>query len=508
MARVSRHQGGKRGNFTEVGMSAWFAGVAARSPKGARPLPPAHDTAAASPTSAPPPCRRRTLCAGRGRAPPPPAASAPDLDALLGGLEAPEIEADLADVQAAAGAVFDAAGIARTFRNDGAALLALREGAALVDRSHWGRLRLAGPDRAAFLAGQSTADVAALASGQGCETVLVDAQARCVDVATVLAQGEGLLLLLSPGTSAAVRARLERVIFPADRVELSDVAPRTAVFSLLGPGADALLAALKAGALVGAPRGAHAVLGFAGRPVVAAVGGGLDGLAPGYTLVADESVAAELWRALAVRGATPMGAAAFEVARVLGGRPAPGAELTEEFNPLEAGLYAAVSLAKGCYIGQETLAKVHGRGALRRQLWGLDLAAPAAVGDAVFLAAELAADAGAKAIGAITSYVDAPDGRHAALAYLRCRRGGEALELEGIAVVAGGSAGRVVALPCATRAFEDGAGPAGSGGAEAEAAAAAAAAEAEAAEEARRAEKLAAMQARLAAWQAEQDGED
>jgi folate-binding protein YgfZ len=478
---------------------------ATRSPQGARPLPPAHDTAAAA--CAPPPCRRRRLLAARTRAPPPPAASAPDLDALLGGLQAPEIEADLADVQAAAGAVFDAAGVARTFRNDGAALLALREGAALVDRSHWGRLRLAGPERAAFLAGQSTADVVALTPGQGCETVLVDAQARCIDVATVLAQGEGLLLLLSPGTSAAVRARLERVIFPADRVELSDIAPRTAMFSLLGPGADALLAALKAGALVGAPRGAHAVLGFAGRPVLAAVGGGLDGLAPGYTLVADESVAAELWHTLA-RGATPMGAAAFEVARVLGGRPAPGAELTEEFNPLEAGLYAAVSLAKGCYIGQETLAKVHGRGALRRQLWGLDLAAPAAVGDAVFLAAELAADTGAKAIGTITSYVDAPDGRHAALAYLRCRRGGEAIELEGVAVVVDGSAGRVMALPCATRAFEDDAGPAGGGGAEAEAAAAAAAAEAEAVEEARRAEKLAAMQARLAAWQAEQDGED
>lgn len=57
-------------------------------------------------------------------------------------------------------------------------------------------------------------------------------------------------------------------------------------------------------------------------------------------------------------GVEPLGCDAFEVARVLAGRPAPGSELTEDFNPLEAGLYGAISLQKGCYIGQETLAKV------------------------------------------------------------------------------------------------------------------------------------------------------
>ncbi len=62
-------------------------------------------------------------------------------------------------------------------------------------------------------------------------------------------------------------------------------------------------------------------------------------------------------------GVEPLGCDAFEIARVLAGRPAPGSELTEDFNPLEAGLYGAISLQKGCYIGQETLAKVGAGGA-------------------------------------------------------------------------------------------------------------------------------------------------
>jgi hypothetical protein len=269
-----------------------------------------------------------------------------------------------------------------TYGNDRAALEASRDGVAVVDRSHWGRLRLSGPGRAAFLHGQSTNDILALQPGQGCDTVLVTAQARCIDLATCYAQGAGLLVVVSPGAAAAaVAARLRKHIFPGDQVELADLSAHTSMLSVLGPGADAVMRELQAGDLVGRPPGSHLVLGLGGRPVVAAVGGGLPG--PGYTLVADEAAAGELWRSLTARGAVPMGAAAWEAARVAAGRPAPGAELTEEHNPLEAGLYAAVSLDKGCYVGQETLAKVHLRGAVRRQLWGLELERPCAVGDEV-----------------------------------------------------------------------------------------------------------------------------
>ena len=79
-----------------------------------------------------------------------------------------------------------------------------------------------------------------------------------------------------------------------------------------------------------------------------------------------------------------MGERAWECERVLSGRPRAGRELTEASNPLEAGLWGCVSLGKGCYIGQETLAKVSTLGALNRELWGLQLGGSAQVGEAVF----------------------------------------------------------------------------------------------------------------------------
>ncbi len=140
------------------------------------------------------------------------------------------------------------------------------------------------------------------------------------------------------------------------QVSLSNITAATRMFSLLGPGAANLMRQVGAGALRNLPHGSHTILGFGGKPVVAAVGGGLPG--EGFTLVCDELAAPDLWRVLSGVGAVPMGAAAWEVARVLAGRPAVGAELTEDYNPLEAALYSAVSITKGCYVGQETIAKV------------------------------------------------------------------------------------------------------------------------------------------------------
>jgi len=342
-------------------------------------------------------------------------------------------------------------GVPATFGNNRKALDALENSAVLVDRSHWGRLRLSGPDRLAFLHGQSTADISPMKPGSGTDTVLVDAQARTVDLATCLVQGEGALLIVSPSMAAPVLERLEKHIFMGDQVSVMDVSSKTAMFSILGPASDAIMTELQAGDLVGAAPGTHAVLGFGGKPVVAFVGGGLPG--PGYTLIVEESAAADLWRALETKAAEPMGADAWEVARVVAGRPVPGAELTAEYNPLEAGLYGAVSLNKGCYIGQEALAKVHGQGALRRELWGLVMDAPCSVGDEV--------------------------------------------ELEGRRVIVGGVNGRVVRVPFLRRTFPEGAAP--------QEGAAAKQKLGEAAEEAaRREEKLRAMQERLAAWQAQQ----
>lgn len=83
-----------------------------------------------------------------------------------------------------------------------------------------------------------------------------------------------------------------------------------------------------------------------------------------------------------------MGTAAWEAARVLDGRPMAGKELTEQHLPLEAGLYHAVSLNKGCYMGQETLAKVHKLNAVKQQLHGLLLDADVAPGSSLLSGAQ------------------------------------------------------------------------------------------------------------------------
>jgi tRNA-modifying protein YgfZ len=191
-------------------------------------------------------------------------------------------------------------GVPTTFRgNEAAALRALREGAALIDRSDWGRIRLSGAGRAAFLHGQSTADVNALAPGQGCDTVLTTALGRCIDLATLYCQSGGLLLITSPGMGHTVKARLEKYIFPGDEVEVTDFGAKTSMLSLLGPAADEMAAAMGLAELEDAPEGTHQLLSLGRRPVVAARGAGLG--VPGYTFIVDEAAAGDLWRALTAK---------------------------------------------------------------------------------------------------------------------------------------------------------------------------------------------------------------
>jgi hypothetical protein len=221
-----------------------------------------------------------------------------DLAALLGSLEAPEVDEDLGSYQSANGAVFGDDGVPTTFGNDGAALQAFQRSVAIVDRSNWGRLRVTGRDRLSFLHGQSTADVTKLAEGQGCDTVFVTAQARCIDLATCLAQNTGAMLIVSPGMKEEIKQRLEKYIFPADQVEVHDLTASTVMLSVAGPDAHELVEKLQASEIVGTSPGSHVVFGMNGQPVVAVAGAGLPG--PGYTFISSPEVGAELWRAFTV----------------------------------------------------------------------------------------------------------------------------------------------------------------------------------------------------------------
>lgn len=287
------------------------------------------------------------------------------------------------------------------------------------------------------------------------------------------------------------------------QVEVMDISPNTAMFVLAGPTSDTLLKQLQANPVVGKPWGTHTVLGISNKPVIIASGAPLS--LQGYTLIVEESIAADLWKGLVAQGSVPMGANVFEIARVINGRPLPGKELTPEYNPLEAGLYHATSINKGCYVGQETISKVSNLNAVKQELWGLRVEAPVAVGD-------LVASLDGTKMGVVTSAVDVPTGGHRALAYLKCKADGARVMLQDKEVIVGGAGGvkgRVAYIPYATRSFpeetkeitENG----GAAGVD-EAEQAKQAAEKAAAEERRQA-KLKAMQERLDAWTAQQQGQ-
>jgi folate-binding protein YgfZ len=111
-------------------------------------------------------------------------------------------------------------------------------------------------------------------------------------------------------------------------------------------------------------------------------------------------------------GAVPMGEQLWEQLRVEQGRPVPGQELTDDYNPLEAGLWHTISLSKGCYIGQETIARLHTYKGVKQQLWGVRLTE--------FAEPETLITVGEEKIGRLTSCTQSQDG-YWGLAYIRSK---------------------------------------------------------------------------------------
>lgn len=342
----------------------------------------------------------------------------------------------LKDIQTKAGAVFTA-DIPQSFPQADAALDAAQTGVALVDRSHWGRIQVGGDDRLRFLHNQTTNAFETLQPGQGCDTVFVTSTARTLDLATAYVDTDSVLLLTSPGQTETLLPWMDRYIFFADKVTLTDVTPETVAFTLIGPDSDAVLEKIGAGAVAGQPYASHKSLGFAGDGVLVAVGSGL--ALPGYTLIAPATQAVALWQQLADCGALPLGETGWQQLRVQQGRPIPGSELTDAVNPLEAGLWQAVSFEKGCYIGQETLARLNTYKGVKQQLWGLTLTAVVPPNSSIYLDGQK--------VGTITSVIPTETGA-LGLGYLRTKAGGA-----GLTVQVEGVEATVSDLPFASRGY-------------------------------------------------------
>jgi folate-binding protein YgfZ len=250
---------------------------------------------------------------------------------------------------------------------------AIREGAALEVPQDRGRIAVSGRDRATYLQGLLTNDIPALTRGTGCYAAWLTPQGRMTTDMHVLESGDMILLDVPAATRESVLQRLDQFIFTED-VQVSDLTGALAEVTVHGPGAARLIEAMAAGAtgLAGWAQYTNARVEFSGSPLVIAR---IDRVGvPGYTVYVDTARAAELAGTLEIGGAVRVSADALEVARVEAGYPLFGVDMDGDTIPLEAGIEGrAISLTKGCYVGQEVIIRVlhRGHGRVVRRLVGI-----------------------------------------------------------------------------------------------------------------------------------------
>jgi len=222
-------------------------------------------------------------------------------------------------------------------------------------------IRLEGPDSTRFLHGQSSQAIETAAPGACLATCLITPTARLRGLALALVDGTGVDLLVLEGDGAAIHQALDRVLFPADRVRLDAPQPARLV-RLAGPLPPGV-ASGEAGQWQPLPEGA----GLGLQPAV-----GLGGTPGSPALMLRPGQTGPSWLA----GLTPLEPAAWDLWRLGQGFPAAPGEINDNCNPFELGLAGWVSLSKGCYVGQETLAKLATydgvKQQLRRWIWRAD----------------------------------------------------------------------------------------------------------------------------------------
>ena len=246
----------------------------------------------------------------------------------------------------------------------------LRTGCGQVDRSERGKLALTGPEAKAFLHGQVTNDVEGLQPGEGCYAAFLSHKGKMQGDLRVLDVGNELWLDTERETLQSLFTMIHRYKLGSD-LELHKRTVQQGLLSLIGPearsvaGADALPAAEHANA----------------RGEVDAIPVLLVATDVGVDLVVDAERTQELAEALRARGARDVPEDAAEALRVQRGRPRFGHDMDDTTIPQEAGInQRAVSFTKGCYVGQETVARLHYRGKPNRHLRGLELTGPAEPG--------------------------------------------------------------------------------------------------------------------------------
>src|SRR5215203_2704556 len=307
---------------------------------------------------------------------------------------------------------------------------AMLDGCAVLDRSERGKLSLTGAEAKEFLHGQVTNDVEGLEPGSGCYAAFLTHKGKMLGDLRVLDAGDELLLDCERVALQELFNLIRRFKLGRD-VELHKRTLETGLLSLIGPRSRAVAGAEDLPAAEHAHRP-----GTIGGAQVRLVATDL-----GVDVLCNAADAARVTAALSEAGAVPAGEEVAELRRVETGRPRYGVDLDDSVIPQEAGLNErAVSFTKGCYVGQETVARLHYRGKPNRHLRGLRLDGPAARGAVLRL--------GEREVGRLGSLVESPALGAIALALVRR----EAAPGDRLAVGEDGTGATLVELPFTPRA--------------------------------------------------------
>ena len=306
---------------------------------------------------------------------------------------------------------------------------ALTHGCGLLDRSERGKLALTGPGAKEFLAGQVTNDTVGLVGGSGCYAAFLTPKGKMLGDLRILAVEEHEPEILLDTERATLQALFDMIrrFKIGYEVELHKRTVQRGLLSLVGPTARAIAGAGELPAVEHAHR-PGAIAGHAVRLIATDVG---------VDVLCDADDTEAVRAALLDAGASAVSEAATEILRVEHGRPRYGAELDDGTIPQEAGLNdRAVSFTKGCYVGQETVARLFYRGKPNRHLRGLLLSEPAPSGAELRL--------GERVVGHLASSLVSPVFGPIALALVRREAAiGDTVEVEG------GATAEVVELPFA-----------------------------------------------------------
>lgn len=291
---------------------------------------------------------------------------------------------------------------------------ALTAAAGVVDLSGRSRIEVRGDDRASFLHKLSTNDVNGLPAGAGCEAFFLDARGHVLGHALLIQRADSIVMETSAGQGAALIKHLDRYII-REKVELHDQTNEWGELLLCGAESQPLLAQVAAGELPGTWL-TSAEMEVAGHAaIVTRVEMTPSG---GYLIMVRERTRQQpVVDALQSRGAMICGQQAFEAARIEAGFPVYGQDITDKNLPQEVDRNAsAISFRKGCYLGQETVARIDALGHVNKTLVRLEFEGAAVPPPGTELIA------GEVEVGQITSSAFCP-GKHAAMALGFVRRG-------------------------------------------------------------------------------------